>query len=67
MSENITNNPSVPSQVIAKINFPRLAIKERKCFYNNVNSSFRLLIKNKNEILKLQELKQLVISRISGM
>ena len=50
-----------------KINFPRLSIKEHKCFYNNVNSSFRLLIKNKNEILKLQELKQLVISRISGM
>ena len=48
-----------------KINFPRLSIKEHKCFYNNVNSSFRLLIKNKNEILKLQELKQLVISRIS--
>ena len=45
-----------------------LAPKEINMKFNyNVNPLFEIIQENNKEIIKLQELKQLVISRISGM
>ncbi len=50
-----------------KINFVMLSEEEHKRFYQHVDSCFRLMINTKREILLLNQIRRIVISRISGM